>query len=117
MLNPEYTKSAEKPEKVVASRDGFYYYNYDIQELTDDTINKYSYLSVEVEGEPSYKKCSKAVIEMFYEPSQEFDYINTIIKAILTNDAESKATAEAEYDSYRNKVAEIKSKVKEDFAD
>lgn len=117
MLNPEYTKSAEKPEKVVASRDGFYYYNYDIQELTDDTINKYSYLSVEVEGEPSYKKCSKAVIEAFYEPNQEFDYINTIIKAILTADEDSRTSAEVEYDAYRNKVAEIKSKVKEDFAD
>ncbi len=116
MNNVEYAKAVSKPSKVESSRDGFFIYNYDIQEISD-TVDKYTYLPVEIEGEPTYKKCAKAVIEAFYEPNQEFDCINTIVISMLSNDEERKTAAEAEYEAYRNKVAEIKTKVKEDFAD
>ena len=116
MNNVEYAKAVQKPSKTEFSRDGVFIYNYDIQEITDP-VGKYTYLPVEIEGEPTYKKCSKAVIETFYEPNQEFDYINTIIKSMFSNDSEYKTAAETEYEAYRNKVAEIKTKVKEDFAE
>ena len=116
MNNVEYAKAIQRPSKIESSKSGFFIYNYDIQETTDP-VDKYTYLPVEIEGEPTYKKCSKAVIEAFYEPNQEFDCINTILKSIFSADSESKTVAEAEYEAYRSKVAEIKTKVKEDFAD
>lgn len=117
MNTVEYTKAMIKPEKVEKSRDGYYFYNYDIQEDTTAEINKYSYLTVEIEGEPDYRKCVTAVINTLYTADKEFDFINSIVSAIISKDTEKLESTEVEYKAYRDKVAEIKSKVKEDFAD
>lgn len=112
-------KSTEKPNKTESLGNGFWYYNFDIQQEEIEGINSkgeqqiqngYSYIPIRISGQPTYEKCVKAVIQEYIDTTQELDLINSYNSYQLNiNDNNSK------YEEYLQLVKEIKEKIRKDF--
>lgn len=123
MLEPKRTESNVRPSKVENLKNGYWFYNYDIRvsennpesNLSSDT-EKYDYIQVRIEGEPTYSKCVEQVIRAFVSQSQEFDLINSYNRAMFNMLSEEGAEkAGNDYVDYLAAVSTIKDKVREDF--
>lgn len=124
MLEPKRTESNVRPDKVEDLKNGYWFYNYDIKKSDDLPMSenpsvdteKYTYIQVRVEGEPTYKKCVELIIREYVTQSQEFDLINSYNRAAfnLLSEEESEKAGN-EYLDYLATLSEIKAKVKEDF--
>lgn len=124
MLEPRRIESNVKPNKVEDLKNGYWFYNYDIRlcedqptsEMEVTTGDRYEFIQVRVEGEPTYKKCVELVIREYITQSQEFDLINSYNRAIFNMLSEEGAEkAGNEYMEYLQKVSEIKANVRKDF--
>lgn len=111
------------PQTIQKLRNGTYYYNYDIKEISvevldlDNTIKEktyYSFIQVLLNGQPNYKDCVKAIVRRFLTVDEEFDLINSYNS--YSENIISDSEAINEYKEYLNILKQIKAKVKEDFA-
>lgn len=124
MLEPKRTESNVRPNKVENLKNGYWFYNYDVRlcdvtptsDMTPINTEKYEYIQVRIEGEPTYKKCVEQVIRAYITQSQEFDLINTYNRAAfnLLTDEEAEEAGN-DYLEYLHIIAEIKAKVRQDF--
>ena len=109
--------SITSPNKIEFLNNGFYYYNYDIQEeeqVTEQGANKvYTAVQVKCSGRPEYKKCIKAIIRAYLTEEQELNIINNYdsYRQRMNDDQ----NAVEEYYNYLNIVKDIKEKVYKDF--
>lgn len=95
-----------------------YYYNYDVREvevtLEDGTKEtQYNYVQVLLNGQPNYKDCVRAVVRSFLTIDEEFDLINSYNSSMLYNNDNTSVLED--YQNYLNLLAEIKTKIKQDF--
>lgn len=111
----ERIKSTVKPNKIESLKNGFWYYNYDIQESLEpneegEDMTVYNFIQVRIEGNPTYDKCVKAIIRAYIDINEEFNLINSFNAYQL--DVDSIAS---EYEEYLRLLKEIKNKVRKDF--
>ena len=109
--------SITSPNKIEFLNNGFYYYNYDIQEeeqVTEQGANKvYTAVQVKCSGRPEYKKCIKAIIRAYLTEEQELNIINNYNS--YQQGINDDQNAVEEYYNYLNIVKDIKEKVYKDF--
>ena len=127
MIEPIRMRSSIKPESFVDLGSGNWYYNYDINSESTNTLISssnddsgdptiYNFIQIKVSGKPDYKKCTELIIREHITQSQEFDLINSYNRALLGTISEDEVKkALVNYTDYLNKIAEIKSKIKKDF--
>lgn len=109
--------SITSPNKIEFLNNGFYYYNYDIQEeeqVTEQGADKvYTAVQVKCSGRPEYKKCIKAIIRAYLTEEQELNIINNYNS--YQQGINDDQNAVEEYCNYLNIVKDIKEKVYKDF--
>lgn len=113
-------ESTTKPNKIESLGNGYWYYNYDIQETTKDvpidnteeTEQKtfYNFVQVRIKGNPTYAKCVKAIIREYIDDMQEFDYINSYNSYQL-----GIGDDDPDYQEYLNLLKTIKANVATDL--
>ena len=123
MLEPNRIKMNVYPQTIQKLGNGTYYYNYDIKEVEAEVMDyegdtklelQYNFIQVLLSGQPNYKDCIKAIIRSFLTIDEEFDLINSYNSLSLQQSEDASITED--YQNYLNLLAEIKTKVKEDFA-
>ena len=115
------TFSWVKPEKIISLKNGYWYYNYDIQvskafysgieEGEGEERDQYNFVQVRIAGNPDYEKCAKAIIRAYIDSDQEFDIINSY-NAYQLGVTDS---AGEDYEEYLQLLEGIKEKVGKDF--
>lgn len=60
-------KSEFKPSKFVDLRSGYWYYNFDINEITDSDKTIYSFAQLRIKGAPNLSKCKEAVLKAYLD--------------------------------------------------
>lgn len=122
MLTPTRIKTTIEPKSFESLKNGYWYYNYDINSETiynhdsDEDEVVYNYIQIKMLGRPTYEKCVEKIIREYITASQEFDLINTANRASYSLLSEDNTEKEmTKYLEYLQKVDEIKTKVKADF--
>lgn len=109
-------KSRSKPNSVEFLGNGYYYYNFDIQESLEfnpETKKEepiYSFIQVRIFGSPNYKDSVKHVIRQYVSQEEEFDLINSYNQSNLLGVKDTK------YQNYLELLNNIKEKIKVDFS-
>ena len=110
------------PQTIQKLGNSTYYYNYDIKEVEAEVTDQegdtklelqYNFIQVLLSGQPNYKDCVKAIIRSFLTIDEEFDLINSYNSLSLQQSEDASITED--YQNYLNLLAEIKTKVKQDF--
>lgn len=94
-------KSTECPEKFISLNNGYWYYNYNITNVTVEEINPdeevsfkdgYGYSYIKIQGQPTYPKCFEAVLKEYKneENTSLFDYYSLNIENELISTIEYK---------------------------
>ena len=121
MLDAKRIESNLKPKTVEPLGNGIYYYNYDVQEYTVQTVDerteemkeetRWSYIQVRINGKPNYNKCALAIIRAYIDANEEFDLMNSF-NAYQLGITDSVGE---DYEEYLQLVKEIKANVGKDF--
>ena len=102
-----------KPNVIENLGNGYWYYNYNIQETEGEDGPSYTFTQIRVAGKPEYKKCAELILRQYTSESQEFDLINSANRDLISGITDS--TNIDKYKQYLSKVEEIKQKVAKDF--
>lgn len=110
-------ESSIKPNIIESLGNGYWYYNYNIQETVAERENgpetHYTFTQIRVAGKPEYKKCVELILRQYMSESQEFDLINSANRDLISGITDS--TNIDKYKQYLSNVEEIKQKVAKDF--
>lgn len=116
-------KTNIKPSSIQLLGNGYYYYNYNVTESTEQVFNEeigkfedvtyYNFTQIKLYGTPNYRDCAKAVIRTIIDENDEFSLINKY--NAYTFGLYEDETVVAEYKEYLRKLNEIKTNVKKDF--
>lgn len=101
MKNPKKISSFEEPSIIEFLGDNTYYFNYNIirSQITinsldtgqDETKDEYTYIQVQLYGQPNYKDCVQAIVRQYISLDEEFDILNSYNSSIINGDTESVA--------------------------
>jgi hypothetical protein len=111
------SNSDVKPPILQDLGDGSWYYNYQIKEITvtaesDEEKTVFEYETVHIWEKPDYEALVNVVVAEYYSPSEETALINSYIAFTMKpGDPADKAS----YETYLNKVSEIKAMIKKDL--
>lgn len=106
-----------KPNVIENLGNGYWYYNYNIQETEVEGENgpetHYTFTQIRVAGKPEYKKCVELILRQYMSASQEFDLINSANKDLMSGITNSVNIDK--YKTYLDEVEHIKNIVAKDL--
>lgn len=106
-----------KPNVIENLGNGYWYYNYNIQETGIEGENgpepRYTFTQIRVAGKPEYKKCVELILRQYMSESQEFDLINSANKDLMSGITDSANIDK--YKTYLDEVEHIKNIVAKDL--
>ena len=91
-----------KPNVIENLGNGYWYYNYNIQETEGENGSSYTFTQIRVAGKPEYKKCVELILRQYMSESQEFDLINSANKDLMSGITDS-----ANIDKYKTYLDEV----------
>lgn len=110
-------ESSIKPNIIENLGNGYWYYNYNIQETEVEGENgpetRYTFTQIRVAGKPEYKKCVELILRQYMSASQEFDLINSANKDLMSGITDSINIDK--YKTYLDEVEHIKNIVAKDL--
>lgn len=102
-----------KPNVIENLGSGYWYYNYNIQEVEGENGPSYTFTQIRVAGKPEYKKCVELILRQYMSESQEFDLINSANKDLMSGITDSVNIDK--YKTYLDEVEHIKNIVAKDL--
>lgn len=106
-------ESNVKPNVIENLGNGYWYYNYNIQEVEGENGPNYTFTQIRVAGKPEYKKCVELILRQYMSESQEFDLINSANKDLMSGITDSINIDK--YKTYLDEVEHIKNIVAKDL--
>lgn len=106
-------ESNVKPNVIENLGNGYWYYNYNIQETEGENGPSYTFTQIRVAGKPEYKKCVELILRQYISESQEFDLINSANKDLMFGITDSANIDK--YKTYLDEVEHIKNIVAKDL--
>lgn len=113
-----YIDTNERPEVFERLKGNMYLYRYDIQqeesikdEETKETVNRYSFVTVQLKGYPNSNEVIKYLIRLIVSLEDELKLINDYNESLLFNES----AEDSEYVQYLTLRRELKTKVINDF--